>query len=236
VFRDALGVGEGSERKISLTDTTYENAATVRAFLQLILGGSITNDKALPGVQGLVSFLDKWGCERHLASLMALVELAVRRGDAHPLRAFVVAASGQNRKLCVLIIDLNKKTKWPQEKHGETRNVRDEYGRASRSIWDPTYWPAWIFKRGPPLNYMFAITRAYGKQRPVSRYSHGIDNSTLSEDFIKYLKVTKTAAHAIFHRHVKTLNDVSRTQGDAQIISSDNVLFLVPSYLLKASR
>ncbi len=136
VFRDALGVGEGSERKIALTDTTYEKAATVRAFLQLILDGNITIDKALPGIQRLVSFLDKWGCERHLANLMALVELAVRRGDAHPLRAFVVAASGQMRELCVLLIDLNKKTKWPDEKYYEIRGVRDEYGEASRSIWD----------------------------------------------------------------------------------------------------
>lgn len=57
VFQNALGLDDGSERKVTFTDSEYETAAVLRLFLQLVIHGTLVMEGYMPNMKELALFI-----------------------------------------------------------------------------------------------------------------------------------------------------------------------------------
>ncbi|WOO79503.1 uncharacterized protein LOC62_02G003026 [Vanrija pseudolonga] len=86
----------------------YEDAGTVRRFLELITTGSLQPAFAntLVELTALVRFLNKYDCVAALAVLFLHIRIWLSEGAISPLVAFVCAAIADNEEACVRAISV----------------------------------------------------------------------------------------------------------------------------------
>lgn len=81
--------------------------------------------------------------------------------------------------LCHLILTLKRHSKWKTVKEGEGgKEYELTHGRRKESLWDPRFWPAYLWCSGIPHKYLYAVARAFG--------DHGIEEG-LADGFRHYL-------------------------------------------------
>lgn len=161
VFADMLGIPGAQERTIHLTDPSFENANTVRLFLQLVT----INKEALKlfqryytvwwlRLEALIVFLDKYECDRGVAILRDLgsdIALFVRKDGIGP--SLLLFASLLNHVgLCSKVLDLYAISSWPEDTDllkSKTSETFTSFGHAPYSLCCAM-----------PREYVWAITRA----------------------------------------------------------------------------
>ncbi|BEJ01357.1 hypothetical protein CcaverHIS631_0600390 [Cutaneotrichosporon cavernicola] len=192
VFRDAhhMDNDAGGKHQLTFTDPVCEASHVFALYLQLVSHGELHVDRHLKYWKGLVVFLDKWDCQQPLQLLCARLGMAVQSKHSRvaTLEAFIVACMARDDNLCALILTSRRNSKWRSVKEGAGGKKYELSHHRKESLWDPRFWPAYLWSSGVSNTYLYAVARAFG--------DHGTDE-TLAEGFLHYLaQIPRRNPHA----------------------------------------
>ncbi|BEJ16641.1 hypothetical protein CspHIS471_0600420 [Cutaneotrichosporon sp. HIS471] len=104
------------------------------------------------------------------------------------LEAFIVACMARDDNLCALILTSRRNSKWKSVKEGAGGKEYELSQHRKESLWDPRFWPAYLWTSGVSNTYLYAVARAFG--------DHGTDE-TLADGFLHYLaQISRRNPHA----------------------------------------
>jgi hypothetical protein len=170
-----------------MVDTEFENAHTIRLFLELICHGGF--DQPMPrdcfGLVELVTFLDKWSCQQPQRAFWNIFELELGREAIQGGWAFQLAARGDKPALCELCLEVDATLIWAVP--GSATATALTTGGQGESVWNSNHWPKTFFDT-VPLPYLFALSRAYGS----AVEKEGGLKMHLAAEFRKYINLAKS--------------------------------------------
>lgn len=176
------GLNPDAERKVTLVDPDFENAATFRLFLELASAGRFADTPAFNKSTGadqllaLLEFTKKWEAEPTRNSLWYILSNDGNNANCG-MWTFKVAAHWEQAGLCASLIRARPLQTWAASGTALT-NCTDK-----ASVYDPYHWPLALVK-GMPQKYMWAIGRAYASA--VDK--EGGLGSHLANEFERYLR------------------------------------------------
>lgn len=164
VFRNAAELGaQKQDQTVYFTDPDFETAATFRQFLALVTTGRVKNaDKELLGMRELVLFLQKYDAVPAMRIVLLDIREQLQLNTVHPIKAFVVAAACDDIVTSSLAVET---TSWVWNAGPETELAG---GTPRAYSIDPFHIPYNLYLHIPPT-YMWALMRAFGKERTTGR-------------------------------------------------------------------
>lgn len=192
VFAEMLTLAANSSESVTLQlDAEFEDHETLHHFLVLVTDQAFEAD-GFPGgefwdwrfpLHHLLSFLDKWGCERCVSSLRSIGTSAIMRGELRLTSAFV---------FCALLNDLAAAHGCilRYARHWCAYPVQDEYnsdlilGMQVGSMFTLAENPYGFFCVLPPA-YAFGLMRANVDFKPYTEQEDDFEVESFADMFVK---------------------------------------------------